>query len=156
MDIRRLHEIPESVHSLAEIASAEGHNNVLTLLQEYESGLNRFNKPGEALFAAYENGRIVGIGGVNVDPYETAEEVARVRRLYVIPEARRRGVASRLMWHIEAVAARQHFRRIQLFTASSAAGDFYQRLGYSATTRHKVSHEKWFRAEAVLEEPIAD
>lgn len=141
MDIRHLHEISEDIHKLAGIAKDEGHNNIRTLVLEYESGQNRFQKPGEALFAAYENEQLVGICGVNIDPYETVEAIARVRRLYVIPNARRKGVASRLMKHIEDVAVR-HFHRIQLFTASKDASEFYIRLGYSTTDRTKVSHEK--------------
>lgn len=142
MEIRRVTELPEEVHALSNTASAEGHRNIDTLIREFRSGDNRFGRPGECLFAAYESGALVGIGGLNIDPYETAETVARVRRLYVLPSVRRKGVASRLMEEIERHAA-LHFQRIQLYTGSSEAGSFYTRLGYREVSgKHKVSHEK--------------
>ena len=143
MVIERILEITEEIRLLAGLATDEGHNNVQTLVQEWESGSNRFQRPGEALFGAYVDHQLVGIGGVNMDPYESTESVARVRRLYVLPSARRTGVASTLMRAIEELAVR-HFDRIQLFTGSYEASEFYIRLGYSLTMSEKVSHVKRF------------
>lgn len=148
MEIRRLAELPEGVGELAERAAAEGHQNISTLVSEFLSGSNRFQAPGEALFAAFDSDRLIGIGGLNRDPYESAEVVARVRRLYVLPAARRQGVASLLMKAIEDHAA-QHFRRIQLYTSSAEAGSFYVGLGYrKVSEKRKVSHEKRFAMRA--------
>ncbi|MEZ5553805.1 MAG: GNAT family N-acetyltransferase [Pseudomonadales bacterium] len=142
METRQLLEISKEVLSLAEIAKAEGHNNIQTLVAEFRSGKNRFLKEGEVLLGAFVDDELVGIGGLNVDPYETEDIVARVRRLYVLPDFRRRGIATRLMRQIERKAA-QHFRRIQLYTNSGSASQFYSRLGYSKVSdRRKVSHEK--------------
>lgn len=139
--IRPVSDVTPEIMALAETAKQEGHNNVRTLVDEFASGENRFDKSGEALLGAYQDDRLVGICGLNVDPYETAEPVARVRRLYVLPEVRRLGVATALVAQLEVLAARR-FQRIQLFTASREAGRFYERLGYQPTERRKVSHEK--------------
>lgn len=143
MRICRIFELPESAPLLAAIAHCDGHSNVERLISEFNSGTNRFDQVGEGLFAAIDTDELVGIGGVNVDPY-AERRIARVRRLYVHPDHRRFGVASALMREIEALA-RSHFPGIQLFTSSSEAGSFYERLGYHAVAdQHKVSHAKWF------------
>lgn len=129
---------------LAAAAKAAGHRNIETLVREFESGENRFDMRGEGLFVAYDAGMLVGVGGVNVDPFERPLRVARVRRLFVATNARRRGVATTLMQHIEDLAC-EHFPRIQLFTDSEAAHRFYVRRGYLPVTRRdRVSHEKLF------------
>ena len=144
MDIIRVTDISEGIRELAKIASLDGQRNVDTLVKEFDSGINRFNKPGEALFGAYEATSILGIGGINIDPYYESSTVARVRRLFVKPDARRRGVATALMLQIEETG-RRHFSRLQLLTNSQTASRFYLSLGYE-TVEHdkKVSHEKLF------------
>lgn len=140
--VERISGITDEVLVLADAAEHEGHRNIRTLVAEYISGKNRFSRPGEALFGAYEDDGLIGIGGLNIDPYEDSETIGRVRRLYVLPAFRRGGIASLLMGAVEKHAAR-HFQRIQLYTASEAASRFYLQLGYSAVEgRAKVSHEK--------------
>ena len=39
------------------------------LVNNRENGDNRFGRPGKALFAAFAGGRIVGVCGLNIDPY---------------------------------------------------------------------------------------
>ena len=144
MRIERISEISDSVLDLAAVARNEGYKNIDTLTREYRSGLNRFRDAGEGLFGVVEDGRLLGIGGLNVDPYENSWEVGRVRRLYVHPASRRDGVASLLMREIEALAT-QNFSRVQLFTTSSTARRFHTSLGYRVVeSGDKVSHEKHF------------
>ena len=101
MNILRITNISKEIRELAKIASIDGHRNIETLVDEFDSGVNRFGKPGEALFGAYEATSILGIGGINKDPYHGQAKVARVRRLFIRPDARRRGVATALMIQIE-------------------------------------------------------
>ncbi len=144
MDIIRITDLSDGIRELAKIASADGHQNIETLVKEFDSGVNRFSKPGEALFGAYDATSILGIGGINIDPYYGLPTVARVRRLFVKPDARRRGVATALMLQIEETG-RRHFSGLQLLTNSRTASQFYLSLGYE-TVEHqeKVSHEKLF------------
>lgn len=142
MRIERISEMSDSVLDLAAVARNGGYKNIDTLTREYRSGLNRFQDAGEGLFGVVEGGRLLGIGGLNIDPYENSRKVGRIRRLYVHPASRRDGVASLLMRKIEALAT-QNFSRVQLFTTSSTANRFYTSLGYRVVeSREKVSHEK--------------
>ncbi len=142
MNIAPIIALSDGIRALAAQAMVEGHQNIQTLVDEFETEINCFDKPGEGLFGAYRGNSIVGIGGVSVDPYDRLDVVARVRRVFVLPTARREGVATALMQQIEEMA-RRHFPKIQLFTASTTASRFYVNLGYSQVHhRAKVSHEK--------------
>ncbi len=144
MDIIRVTDLSEEIRELAKIASVGGYRNIETLVNEFDSGVNRFSKPGEALFGAYEPTSILGIGGINIDPYYGQATVARVRRLFVKPDARRRGVATALMLQIEEIG-RKYFSKLRLFTNSETASRFYINLGYRTVKhREKISHEKLF------------
>jgi GNAT superfamily N-acetyltransferase len=81
---------------LAESEQA-GLRLVRRLVEEWASGANRFDRPGEKLFGAWVDGRVVGVCGLNVDAYTAEERVGRVRHLYVLSAFRRRGVGRRLI-----------------------------------------------------------
>lgn len=50
--------------------SLEQHFNMLRRLAEnWQSGKNRFNAPGEKLLGAFVNGQLVGVCGLNIDPF---------------------------------------------------------------------------------------
>jgi ribosomal protein S18 acetylase RimI-like enzyme len=104
---------------------------VRRLADEWASGVNRFDRPGEALFVARSAGEIVGVCGLNVDPYETGREVGRVRHLYVLRAHRHRGIGERLVTAI-VQAARGPFRRLRLRTQNPEAARLYERLGFRA------------------------
>lgn len=82
---------------LLKASKAEGFNLVLRLCENWESGANRFNLPGEAYFAAEHEGRLLGVGGRSQDPYLKDPAVLRVRHVYVLPDWRRFGIATALM-----------------------------------------------------------
>jgi GNAT superfamily N-acetyltransferase len=135
-------ELPSGIHDLACLARDSGHHHLDRLITEFETGANRFDKPGEALFAVHDDTQsLVGVGGINIDPYD-ALSVGRVRRLYVHSHHQRSGIGSLLMRTIEAHASK-HFSVLQLFTSSPAADAFYSSLGYDQVRdRTKVSHAK--------------
>jgi hypothetical protein len=56
---------------------------VRRLADDWVSVANRFDRPGEALFVARLPGQVVGVRGLNVDPYTAEPGVGRVRHLYV-------------------------------------------------------------------------
>ena len=104
------------------------------LVEEWASGANRFDRVGEALFGAWVDGRVVGVCGLNVDPYTAEEGVGRVRHLYVLSAFRRRGVGRRL---IAAVieAARGRFGALRLRTGNPEAARVYEALGFRSSGR---------------------
>ena len=140
--IKRVTELPKQIHQLSELARADGHRNLIALIEEFGDGSNTFNKSGEALYAAFVGPILVGIGGLNRDPYTPDDLAGRVRRVFVAPHYRRTGVATALMKQIED-AARGTFPKLQLFTSSAEASRFYRSIGYRPIEgRPKVSHEK--------------
>ena len=118
---------------LAESEQA-GLRLVRRLVEEWVSGANRFDRPGEELFGAWLDGRVVGVCGLNVDPYTAKEGVGRVRHLYVLSAFRRRGVGRGL---IAAVieAARGRFGELRLRTGNPEAARVYEAIGFQPSSR---------------------
>lgn len=54
---------------MVEESLSHGFRFVERLMREYRSGLNFFDKSGEVLLTASVQGAVVGIGGLNRDPY---------------------------------------------------------------------------------------
>jgi hypothetical protein len=100
---------------------------------EWEEGSNRFDQDGEALFEArLRSGELVGVCGLNRDPYTPGcSRFGRVRRLYVAPATRRQGIASQLVQTIQA-AAEGHFDALGLRTHDRPAAAFYEALGFAS------------------------
>jgi GNAT superfamily N-acetyltransferase len=128
--IERLAELPpDGLAQLAAESEQSGFRFVRRLLDEWTAGVNRFDRPGEALFAAVVGDRTVGVCGLNVDPYAPAARVGRLRRLYVLAASRRAGVG-RLLVAAVVTAARGTFDRLRLRTDHPEAARFYERLGF--------------------------
>ncbi len=140
--IIKVTELPKGMASLAAVAHAEGYGMLDRLMVDFNTGANRFDLPGEALFAAERSGELVGIGGLNVDPYFDDPSIGRVRHLYVHPGQRRAGVGRAIVQAVEACAA-DNFDVLQLFTTSQAASRFYESLGFGVVKgTDRVSHRK--------------
>ncbi len=141
VEIRMLVRLPlDQLAALRLEASAQGFEHLERLVQEHEPNGNTFDQPGEALFGAYLEAQLVGVCGLNVDPYARNPAVGRVRRLYVATEHRRQGIGRRL---VEAVIerARSHFDRLRLRTPDEPAARFYEALGFHRVMRaNKVTH----------------
>lgn len=111
------------------------------LIDEWHTGRNSFDKLGERLLVAADNGSIVGIGGLNVDPYKPAGDTARLRHLYVANDFRRRGVGEALVYAL-LEGASLRFRAVRLSTDTESAAAFYLRLGFSAVDDETATHVK--------------
>ena len=106
-----------------------GLRMVRRLVDEWETGANRFDRPGEDLFGAWLDGQLVGVCGLNIDPYAGNEHTGRVRHLYVLAAFRRRGIGRRLVLQIME-AARGRFSDLRLRTNDPAAARLYEALGF--------------------------
>ena len=141
MDIKPLVPNSENMSSLVDESTKAGLTSVSKLIAEYESGINRFNFRGEFFVGVFCCNDLVGVGGLNIEPYEPESAAGRLRRFYVLEKWRRRGVGSALLKAIESHAS-HYFPTIQLYTPSAAAAAFYEASGYERRNRIKVSHAK--------------
>ena len=100
-------------------------------MDEWADRTNRFDRPGEALFGARVGERLVGVCGLNVDPYAGDDRIGRVRHLYVLVSFRRRGVGRQLVARV-IESARDRFDSLRLRTDNEAAARLYVAMGFRA------------------------
>jgi GNAT superfamily N-acetyltransferase len=128
--VARLFDLPaDGIAPLVAESEREGWRFVRRLADEWAAGANRFDRPGEALLAAWADGALAGVCGLSADPYAGDPAIGRVRRLYVLGALRGRGVG-RLLVQAVVQAARGRFRALRVRTESAAAGRLYERLGF--------------------------
>jgi N-acetylglutamate synthase-like GNAT family acetyltransferase len=150
IDIVHISEISsEEINYLLEESLSQGFRFVERLIREYRSGLNCFDKSGEVLLTASVQGAVVGIGGLNRDPYFNNSKVGRLRHLYVGSVWRRQGVGRLLVAQLMH-EANQHYQLLTLRTDTLTADEFYQKLGFKTypswghTTHHLQLSEKHY------------
>ncbi len=119
---------------------ADNQSMLTRLWKEWKNGGNRFALPGEALFGAWAGERLVGLCGLNRDPYGGQPMVGRVRHLYVHRRSRRGGVGRALVARV-VEAGRLTFARLELRTISPEADAFYRRLGFLPVEKLFATHE---------------
>lgn len=117
---------------------------MLVRLQEnWISGLNRFDLPGEILAGAIADGALAGVCGRNIDPFADNAAAGRVRHLYVAPGYRGRDIGSQLVRFIVRDAA--DFFRFLNTRAPSQAFAFYERHGFAPVLENStVTHRLYF------------
>jgi GNAT superfamily N-acetyltransferase len=129
--VSRLDEIGSGIlDALVLESEGEGWHFLRRLADEWRDGSNRFDQPGEGLFAAWSGGSAVGVCGLNADPYIRDLAIGRVRRLYVGKAYRGIGIGCQL---VETVvrAAKSRFRILRLRTENPDAARLYQSLGFA-------------------------
>ena len=132
--VERVTELPrDGLETLVIESERAGLSFVRRLAEEWASGRNRFDGPGEALFAALTCDCVIGVCGLNIDPYTTAPRVGRVRHLYVLTAHRRLGTGAQLVRTVIA-AARDPFDTLRLSTQNPAAALLYEALGFERST----------------------
>jgi GNAT superfamily N-acetyltransferase len=130
IEIIQLDHFPiDDLRPMLEESRVQGFGFLDRLVDEYNSGINRFDKPGEGLFVIYNGRQLIAIGGLNHDPYLRQSGVARLRHVYVRSAWRGKGVGKRLVRHIIA-AASEHFRLLTLRTMTGDADQFYRAIGF--------------------------
>ena len=82
------------------------HFNMLRWLEEnWQRGENCFIAPGEKLLGAFLNGRLVGVCGLNRDPFSQQPRAGRIRHLYVSEKCRGLGIGKQLLTVVMADAS---------------------------------------------------
>lgn len=126
--------LPEGFDELAAEAHAEGYRFLARLALEWRNGAMRFDRAGEILLAAYPGDVLAAIGGLTRDPQ--LEHALRMRRFYVRPRLRRRGIGRDLAGHLLATA------RGTIVTVNAAPGSelFWEALGFRPDARDGHTH----------------
>ncbi|MEA5536240.1 GNAT family N-acetyltransferase [Crocosphaera sp. XPORK-15E] len=88
----------------------------------------KLKSPQIIFLAAYENQQLLGCGGIDF----TDPDYAEIRKMYVEPAARRKGVASLLLNALEQQARQRQYHLICLETGKfqEPAMELYQKHGY--------------------------
>ena len=138
--LRRLHELPlDEFDALSAHARSEGYRFLDRLRDEWRSGTARFDGDGEALLGAFKMDRLIAIGGLHWDPYAAAPTVGRLRRMYVAPDCRRRGIAANLVARLLQYG-RSQFEVVRLRVPNAEAARFYERLGFTSVAEIDATH----------------
>lgn len=138
--IERLRELPaDGVRELLAESERAGSRIVRRLVDEFAERTNRFDAPGEALFGAWMAGRLVGVCGLNIDPYARDPRVGRVRHLYVLTPLRGRGIGRQLVGRV-IEAAEDRFDTLRLRTRNPEAARLYELLGFEAHAAAEYTH----------------
>lgn len=127
------------LEDLAGEAQAEGHEFISTLVDEWASAVNRFDGPGEVLCGHLQAGVITAVGGLNCDPFAGRPDMGRIRKVYVRPACRRKGIGEALVKHL-VQQARQHFSCVRLRAENAGAARLYERLGFVAVESEDATH----------------
>jgi GNAT superfamily N-acetyltransferase len=93
------------------------------LVSDWTSGANTFSRPGECFLGACAEGRLVAVGGLNIDPYLMRTDVGRIRHVYVLDGWRRAGIGQALIDRLVS-EARRSFGEVRLRVASDSTADF--------------------------------
>ena len=136
--VRIFDELPEGFGDLVAEASGEGVRNMALLAERWRAGV-RFEGDGEALLTAFLAGELAGIGAMTPEP-AALEPARRLRRFYVRPALRRRGVATALA----SALIHEGFDSVRLLTvnarASDAAAPFWEAQGFAPDTSGPWTH----------------
>jgi GNAT superfamily N-acetyltransferase len=139
--LERVTDLPPDIDEIVRLSLDEEFRAIRRLREDWVSGANRFDRPGEAFFEARVGSRLVGVCGLNEDPYATLPEIGRVRHLYVHPEFRRSGIGRRLVSMVVEHAC-SRFSRVRLRTQGADADRFYLALGFRRVVgEHDATHD---------------
>ena len=107
-----------------------------------------FSPPLGAFLVIYADGKPVAGGGLKRDD----DGVAEIKRMYVIPEARRQGFGQRLLEALEDKARELGYARIRLDTGERQphAQAMYQRAGYHPIENYNGNSQASFWGEKIL------
>lgn len=126
--------LPDGFDALRAEADAEGHRHMSRLADEMAATPEMFT----ALLAAFEDGELVGIGGLTPEPADPTAQ--RMRRLFVTGRVRRRGVARTLANALLAEAL-QHKRTVTVHAGNPGAERFWEAMGFTTVEDRPWSHQ---------------
>ena len=132
------------IYDWAEILQSsreEGHNMVRRLLEDFAAEINPFDLPGEALWIHPDAGAVTGVCGLNRETEKGFDQAGRIRRLYVVPGYRGKGIARSLLETVITFAS-EHYELLTVNVGQLAAGSFYEHLGFNPIEHPRITHTK--------------
>jgi GNAT superfamily N-acetyltransferase len=139
---RVVNELPADFKAMHREARAEGHQFLDLLASDWASGAMRFDRPGEALLAAYSEGVLAAIGGITIDPI--VPDALRIWRFHARPAFRRTGIGGEIALAL-LEGALQRVRVVTLNAAEKSV-PFWEALGFVPEARDGHTHI-WLRAK---------
>ena len=129
-------ELPTGFDALRAEAQGEGYRHLDRLAEEWNTNKARFEQDGEALFAAWVDADLAGIGGLTIDP--VLPSALRMRRFYVAKSSRRTGIGRAIAKSLLA----QPRASDRAITVNAAAGSepFWESLGFVQDPRDGHTH----------------
>ena len=133
------HQLPVAFDTLRDDADADGHRHMSRLAVELASTPAMFH----AIFAAYVEGSLAGIGGITDEPGPSSIPAWRMRRLYVHRRFRWRGAARAITFALIQEAASK-VRMVTVNAGNDDAARFWERMGF-----YRVSGEGWTHEQKI-------
>ena len=127
-------------------ARTENYDFIETLFEHWVDGTNRFSAPGEILCGCFEEDVLVAVGGLTIDrfvPSVGKPDTARLRRVYVRPAWRNKGIGRALVETL-ITEARKTFTCVRLRAESDQAARLYEKLGFIPIFNPDASHILFF------------
>jgi GNAT superfamily N-acetyltransferase len=130
-------DLPAGFELLRHAAGGEAYDMLAVLAKEWTDGTNRFDRPGEALVAAYDGNVLVGMGAMTHDP--NIAGALRMRRFYVSSRYRRHGVGRAIA---KALLDRPEVagKTVTLNAPQAEAARFWEALGFIRDDRDGHTH----------------
>jgi GNAT superfamily N-acetyltransferase len=135
--VARITQLPPDIRRLREEADRDGVRNMGLLIDEWESGAERFDAAGEALFGAFDGDTLIGVGGVTI---ERDADAMRMRRLYVLRNWRKRGAGRALAQMMIAKGLESADFLTCNARATPAAAKFWEAMGFTPVVAPGWTH----------------
>jgi GNAT superfamily N-acetyltransferase len=116
-----------------------GYDFVETLINEWTGGANRFDAPGEILYGHLDNGLLVAVGGLNIDPFDGQPDTGRIRRVFVRSAWHNKGIGRALVSALVEHAGK-NFRCVRLRAENEAAAHLYESMGFVPIDNPAATH----------------
>lgn len=129
--------LPSGFDALRIEAAAEGFIHINRLWDEWQSGANRFARPGERLLGIWHDAELAGVGGVTLD--YVLPDALRMRRFYIRPAFRRLG-AGRLLAKALLAEVAPLRKTVVLHAPYPAAARFWEATGFVPDDRDGHTH----------------
>ncbi|MBS4219924.1 GNAT family N-acetyltransferase [Bacillus sp. FJAT-49711] len=138
-EVKRIKNLmDENIQLLVDESQKEGFRFLQKLVNNYKEGSNTFTMPGEALYAVYDqDGVMIAVGGININPFSDDTHIGRVRRFYVARDYRRKGIGTLLLETLIS-EAKNHFQ-IMVLNSTPQADAFYTSFGFIKSDKYQKS-----------------